>query len=255
MIQIARCHILDLLRNQEHLTPEKLQAAVDAFQVTFEAAGWSKTAKKKFHWLQHFSDELKRFGFLPNCFATERKNKILKHLGTYLQNTTIFDRTILHEILARDLHILKTPGLFDMSCKLVTPRTATKETLKFLHLAFGGGVDTNQANCQQSSQAQLSSTMQCKASDVALLDLGTSALAAGEVLLFVAVHDEAFAVVAQWELESYKLDLLRATWRILDTVKILPLQQVLASLTYTLCKDSRAMTLIPFPFRSVSPAR
>ena len=252
--QVARCHILDLLQNQDKLKPEELQAAVDAFQVTFEAAGWSKTAKKKFHWLQHFSDELKRFGFLPNCFCPERKNKIVKHLADNLLNTTIFDSTILYEILAHDLHVLKTPGLFDMSCKLVTPRTATKETLKFLQLAFGGGVDANRANCQQSIQAQLSSTMKCKAGDVALLDLGNSTLAAGEVLLFVAVHDEAFAVVAEWELESYTLHLLRATWRILDTVKILPLQQVLASLTYTLCKDSRAMTLIPFPFRSVSPA-
>jgi len=238
-----------LLQNQENLQPHELQASVDAFQKAFEDAGWSKTAKKKFHWLQHFSDELRRFGFLPSCWATERKNKLLKLLGTDVLNTQVFDETVLREVVAHDLHRLKTPGLFDASPRLNPPRKASKETFKFLQRAFSQSVDIELESCRQSSQAQLSSSMQCKAGDVVLLNNGSSRWAAGEVLLFVAVSDEAFAVVAQWELESYQPHLLRATWLVLDAVCFVPLQQIWTSLTYTHCRDKRAMTLIPFAHR------
>ena len=87
-----------------------------------------QNSQEKFHWLQHFADELRKFGFLPSCWATERKIKVLNILGTDVQNTQMFDKTILRKVLAHDLHRLKAPGLFDASPKLNPPRKASKET-------------------------------------------------------------------------------------------------------------------------------
>ena len=242
----VRCAILDLLQSIEHglCTPHQLQQAVDDFVAAFVQAGWKHRAKKKIHWLQHFAKELAQFGFLPNCWSTERKNKVLKLLGCNVQNTTVFDQTVLQETLARDLHRLKQPGLFDTAAKLDPPRKISKKSLQLLRTAYGDSA-CPPAECFQSSRARLSNSSVCCSGDAVLMKSSSRKWDAAEVLMFVSIRAEPMALVREWSLESCRQDWSRATWKMLESIVFVPLEDLLSPVAFSHCRDSRAITLIP----------
>ena len=68
---------------------------------------------------------------------------------------------------------------------------------------------------------------------------------AAEVLMFVSIRAEPMALVREWSLESCRQDWSRATWKMLESIVFVPLEDLLSPVVFSHCRDSRAITLIP----------
>ena len=60
----------------------------------------------KFHYAKHVWDSVRQHGCMLDCFAAERKHRILKEAAEALRNTTNFERTVISRVLCRHVHAL-----------------------------------------------------------------------------------------------------------------------------------------------------
>ena len=77
-------------------------------------------------------DTHQRFGFLPSCFANERKHKPIGQLATSLLNKKNFETNLLEQALAKEICHLDQPQLFKDGVHLVDPISASKKSSQTL---------------------------------------------------------------------------------------------------------------------------
>ena len=226
-------------------SPSRLLYIIEAALDAFTKAGWHSFHKKKFHWLLHFSDHLRKLGFLPNCFSTERKNKNLKQVAHLVKNTNTYHRSVLEEILCCELAELKKPGLFDLGLALLSAHAISKSSRQKLQQTLQ--VEILQSDLC-SSRARLQSNAICTWRDVALLK-SSNQLCACEIWLFLSLNTRLLALVSQWTVESYVPEKSCCICSPVDSPMLVDLADVICSVTYSRTRDGKAILLIPFSQR------
>ena len=177
------CTVVDLLQAAQKtvpVDPQDLLQAVERALAAVHAAGWQANVVKKFHWLLHFGDTLRRLGTLPACWVLERKHRLVTRYATPVQNTRNFERSGLEEAIAHDLAALRATGLFAGRCQLARPHPCSKRMRACLAEALG---EACPAECSCSSEARLVSGQMCRVRDVVLLGNGQAGMVAAHVLL------------------------------------------------------------------------
>ena len=84
---------------------DELDAAILRHDIAFEAAygGAVDEYVPKFHFTKHIPEQLRKDGFLQDCFATERKNSLVLRAAEPVRNTSTFERSVLARALIMHL--------------------------------------------------------------------------------------------------------------------------------------------------------
>ena len=118
---------------------------------------------KKWHWQFHMPDTLQRFGFLPSCFANERKHKPIGALAQAMLNQKNFEACLLEQALAQEISHLDKADLFQDGVHLVHPIKASKRTLQTLSSLIGEPIGE-----AVSSQSARINHVECHKDDVVI---------------------------------------------------------------------------------------
>ena len=82
-------------------------------------------------------DTQQRVGFLPPCFANERKRKPIGHFLPLVCKTKNLETNLLEQALAKEICNLDQPQLFQEGVLLVDPISASKKSLQSLSKLIG----------------------------------------------------------------------------------------------------------------------
>ena len=171
--------------------PAKLQQEVEQALELCKAAGWGSRFLRKHHWTLHFATALSRWGFLPSCWATERKHKLITGYASATKNLTAYDRSILEECLSHDLLNLQSSTSFMVGAGLLSPHPANKKVHAFACRCLQEANLPVAGSTQTSLFARLGSGGSCKAKDFVLVQYHASP---GWQVAQVQLHFEQFGI-------------------------------------------------------------
>lgn len=173
---LALATVLEMLQATPSGTvqPAQLQQEVERALALCKEAGWGSRFLRKHHWALHFATALGRWGFLPSCWATERKHKLITRYATATTNLTAFDRSILEECLSHDLLNLQSSTSFMVGAGLLSPHPATKKVHAFACMCLQEARLPAAESTQTSLFARLRSGGSCKTKDFVLVQCHTS---------------------------------------------------------------------------------
>lgn len=249
---LAMADVVDLLQSIAVgvVEPQQLLQAVEAALACFIAADWGQYMIKKFHWLLHLPDHLRRFKMLPACWCLERKHKLVNRYANPQYNTISFERSILLEVLSHDLAVLKQPGLFDVSVGLVTPHNASSKLRTFVSEMLD--IELQPSECLTSTCTRMVPAGTCSRRDFVLLknlDDGPQHWDACEVWAHLDVKGDKISLVCMMKLLNYSPEMASATWQSNQATMFVQTADILCCLTYTKDKNDQVNTLIPYQFR------
>ena len=162
--------VLELLQASDRVAPPVLQKQVEFALRKTKEAGWSNYMTRKFHWLLHLATSLQLHGVLPSCWSLERKHKVCSRYATATTNLSVYEQSILEEVLAHDLHSLKHSAVFQQwqqgAC-LTKPRAANKKLALRIRMTLGMGMPDDCIHV--GNQAKLRTGASCQAKDVVLM--------------------------------------------------------------------------------------
>ncbi len=234
-------------------SPERLQAVVDALLKACEDAGWHDYLIPKFHWCCHFSGHLRRWAAALSCFTQERKHKGVKRYADAILNHHVYNRSVLSEIIAHQLAILRQDGALDLTPGLRDPGAASRAIADFLRSEFGNVAA--HAQILHSSSGRLASQETVTKSDAVLIrsEDGEN-FVCGQVWFLAEIKGiRTCALVSFWEFESYDQPSGSAIWRIVDRPSLIDFNLMLCPVIWSDMSRNRARTLIPFAFRGFQP--
>jgi len=197
---LAMLDVIDIIVStpKHRVEPAQLLAAVHKFLELFVHVWGSEWTTPKFHWLLHFPEFLAKmhgvfgdddWGWLPNCFALERKHKLGKRYATERTNTTrMKSGGLLGEVLCQHMSDLHDAPRFKAG--LVQGHKATKAVAHRIRSTLELSADTTVEVCRSSWHSNISYSSQ--GDFVLFRDHGTSILRAGKVQL----HFEAGGIPA-----------------------------------------------------------
>ena len=122
-----------LLRRK--VEPDALSRVIQAYLRCFGDLYGHACMTPKFHMAMHLPALLEKFGFLPSCFALERKHKIAKRFGNQVRNTSAsWDKGVLRDITAGHVADLETMDQHKWSGtpRLKAPRVPSRALLTAL---------------------------------------------------------------------------------------------------------------------------
>jgi hypothetical protein len=248
---LAMADVLDMLQAVPLLkvTPQDLRAAIQSFLQSCVAAGWKQYMHPKFHWLVHFPTHLQKFGMLPTCFVHERKHRVAKRYSNPIQNTSVFEKSVLSELVCHDLAVLKTSSIFAVAVKLSNPHTASKKMLEFMSQQMS--VTLQPEECLTCAVAHILPAGTCSKKDVVLIRTSdaTEPFEAAEVWFHVQCKGMCFSLVSLWKLKSIDTAKGTAQWLKQDNPVMISTSSILAPLCFTVLQDTSVRTLIPWQFR------
>jgi hypothetical protein len=247
---LAMADLIDMFQATatKHVSPKQLSQTVYTFLKSCVDAGWEMYMHPKFHWLVHFPAHLKHHGFLPSCWVHERKHKVSKRYANDIKNTSVYELSLLKQVLSHELALLKQPGLFKFDVCLIKPRKASAKAFEFLSSCFE--VPLNADLCFTSSTVNLLPAGSCSKKDVVLLRSDDGAvLAAGEIWMHSSCNGRCMSLVSMWILVEYTEPTGFAKWQRQDNPKLISTSQILCATTYTVGRNDRVTTFIPLPFR------
>ena len=135
-------------------------------------------------------DTPQRFGFLPSCFANERKHKPIGALAQALLNQNNFEACLLEQALAQKISHLDKADLFQDGVHLVHPMQASNFFLQTLSSLIG-----EPSGEAVSSQSARINYVACHKGDVVIYQTaGTMGFA--EIQLHFLVHGASRAMGA-----------------------------------------------------------
>jgi hypothetical protein len=250
---LAMCDLADLLQciPLGVVSSEKLLVAVEAVLAHFVLAKWQHRMTKKFHWLLHMPDHLRRFGMLPACWSLERKHKLIKVFANQIKNTVHYEHSMLKEVLNQELHNLTMPDVFNKNAGLVSPHNASKKLRTFVSETLGVEFK-NPEDCLTCSVARLSPAGFCSWRDVVLFKAGDGLQQhweAGELWRHFTVHGRQVSLISVWKLLAYESDKSIASWQSQENPMYLGTSDILCCLTYKRDKSGLVTTLIPHQYR------
>ena len=112
------------------VTPEELDRCNRMFLEAFALAFGVEPMVPKFHYILHASAALRRYGFLPNTLALERKHKSIKRHGTAVANHNTATTSVVREVVSHQLYVHEHADWLDLSPALFKPRAATAAELR-----------------------------------------------------------------------------------------------------------------------------
>jgi hypothetical protein len=248
---LAMADILDLLQAVplQKVTPKDLRDAIHRFYQSCVAAGWRKYMHPKFHWLVHFPAHLHKFGMLPTCFVHERKHRVAKRYSNPIQNTSVFEKSVLSELVCHDLAVLKTPGIFKFEVGLNKPHVASKKLRQFMSQQMSVALEPHE--CLTCACVNLLPAGTCSRKDVVLIKSPncTQPFEAAEVWFHVQCKGTCMSLVSVWKLQSYDATRGLAQWLKQDNPVLISTSDILTAVCFTVCKVTSVRTLIPLNFR------
>jgi len=99
------CLVVELYRkgkDGQHVADE-LERAVGAHAKLFLDVYGAEHVKPKAHYAQHLAGQLRRDGFIIDCFTGERKHQVIKAMSREIKNTSAFEKSVLFPTLAKSL--------------------------------------------------------------------------------------------------------------------------------------------------------
>ena len=236
-------HLVELFQATWHhlATPDALAKQVEKCLATWKDLGWPMI--RKHHWLLHVASNFANHGILPNCFSMERKNKVVGQLAAAIQNTTAMERSIMEELLAKELSISKP---FDMSIGLLEPTRAPKKLWPY-GLAIWPHAASHAQDMWTSFSARIQHNATCSRGDAVLLQCtARPPFEAGIVVCFLSFQGEDVCIVHMFSLLSTGPK--HCVWHDTEQQMAYPLNQVLAPVYWT--QSTKGITtLTPFSAR------
>ena len=231
------------------VAPTELTRAADQCLQKMIDAGWSDHLTKKFHWLLHFGDELRRHGKLVGCFAMERKHKAIRTFATAIQDTRDYELKVYREVLGQELYNLSHCESSQLGMGLQQPGKPTRRVHPLLKQVFQLG-DRDMEHCLVSSVVRLGSGGSCSKGDVVLVKPAASGRPwdAGQVWLHVEVHGVCWTLVSMWQFLSLDPGTDSACWVEQEQPLFVQTNDILSAVMYTRARDG-IRTLIPYPQR------
>ena len=251
--------LLDLLVALPHgtVTPTMLRNASDEFLRALVNAGWRAWCHPKFHWIVHLARELERFGMLLSCWVHERKHRMVKRYSQMIENTIVFEKSVLSEVTCHHFAEVSSIDKFDLSVGLVPPvRPASRDLGSLLQmelqLPLAGMTYTT------SRKARVSTFEICGQRDVVLFHPAASnddKLLCGEIWAFcdIAGHhlDCKVALVAEWPLVSKTDDASSMVVAMSDDrVRFVAMHDIKVACCFRRRVDDRAQVLVPCIYRN-----
>ena len=177
------------------------------------------------------------------CWPLERKHKTPKRYVTDICNTAAYENSLLHEVTCAQLARLEDQSLFDsMKCRLIQPRTATRNVKAFILNILRLPVETH-IDCNMSGRCRCSESLICSVGDVVLVKTLSGSLKAGEIWALIEVDGELLAVMTMWKLIA--LHHGTANWELSEQCELVYGDEILEALTWTRHSDTLAKTLLP----------
>ena len=160
--------VLELLQASDRVAPPVLQKQVEFALRKAKEAGWSNYMTRKFHWLLHLATLLQLHGGLPSCWSLERKHKVCSRYATATTNLSVYEQSILEEVLAHDLHSLKHSTVFQQWQQGACLTCAANKKLALrICMTLGTGMPDDCIHVGH--QAKLPTGASCQAKDVVLM--------------------------------------------------------------------------------------
>ena len=252
------CDLMDIFMNLTHSTdPDHLEKTIESFLAACVVAGWLSLLTKKFHWILHYPQHLKKFvkkfGCLPKCFVLERKHRLLKRFATAVRNTHDFGASIYREVLNHELYQLQDPDVFRTGVFLKQPRHPTKKILTWISLLLDR--DLTMEEVLVSNVAHVDPDGYCSKGDVCLLKPDAHEATIGpwsacKVVFHCEIEQQLLSLVTVYSLKHYDEKLYAATWKVQETVEFVHTSDLICSLIYMPSKQgTEVITLIPYLHR------
>ena len=134
-------------------TPETLLLLVEKALQSSIDSGHESLFRPKHHWTIHMPACLAHWGYLPSCWAMERKHKTVRKFGGNIMNTSQYEQSLLSEVVREHVFELDKEDLVE-AAHLVNPVPASK---KMLQLLVESGICLPGATALASRTAKLAS--------------------------------------------------------------------------------------------------
>lgn len=226
------------------VAPDALGHAIQAHLQIFRELYGAAAMTPKFHYTLHFPSFLQRVGFLPNCFALERKHKMPKRFANSLTNTSSeYEPHILRELTAHHVHsLINDAHRFGTGPCLIEPHRPSQTLLDTLQREFGNA----QCRFETSRQARINEWERCSVGDVVLARTELANDIVGEVMFHASVRldndIEYISLLKRWELLQGATR--SAKYRRSDAPLLIMTAEIVSALTWGGSDDSDVVTII-----------
>lgn len=216
-----------------------IRNAVETFLARFDTAFGMEWSTPKFHWMLHFSDHVQ----FVSCWPLERKHKVPKAYASDVRNTRVFERSVMHEVVAEQLHDLADPDtfIFNRHC-IIHGRPASKLVKKFVCEALHLDADLD-FSVEHAFRSHPSDYVYCSQGDVCLFEQEADKLDCGEILHNLSVEGEPCAIVNAWEFVESNDGV--AMWLLQDNPILVHGGDILDVVIWTKYDSRQVSTLLP----------
>ena len=227
------------------VTPQQILTAVEFFLDVFDIAYGLEWSTPKFHWMLHFADHYEQLKMLISCWPLERKHKTPKEYGQDIKNTSVYERSVLHECICDSLAALDNPDTYAfLRIGLFKPRAATNDLLEFLRAALDLAADVPLNDCFCANSARLTLQLVCSVKDVILFRDDSGNLQAGEIWHCIDIDGDLGLLVQTWTFLNHADTV--AIWQMnTGQLEIVLADSCVDTLPWHLYRENQAKTLLP----------
>lgn len=254
---LAMIDMIDLIVStpKRRIEPANLLAAVHKFLELFVAVWGFEWTTPKYHWLLHFAEFLAKmheimdddddWGWLPNCFALERKHKLGKRYATERTNTTrMKSGGLLSEVLCQHMSDMDNAPRFRIG--LVQGHKATKAVQTQIRSSLELSDDILVEVARSSWHSNLSYST--KGDFVLFRNHADGTMKAGKVQLHFEAGGVPASIVELYELVSRHDNYL--VWKLVaDTREWIETDLILDCVVYNKLPDGNIACMLPVELR------
>ena len=231
--------------NHQCTTRQSLLSAVEASIASFRT--WNPCGMiRKWHWLLHLPDTLARFGYLPSCFAAERKHKTISSIATRLQKTVDFELHLMQSILPQEIYALKEENLFPPGVHFNKPKKATSKELK----TMAQFLSHTPTEAHVASSVTLPSGVQVHSHDVIVYTMDKQTWEVGQVLFHADVFGSQVTLLHAWDMLEAKAMQRVAIYHPSGRHGFIPVQAILFAVVFAKPQNGQAKVLMPYSMYS-----
>jgi hypothetical protein len=245
---LAICTVTDALFDIPfgNITAAHLKLLIETFIDLFIIAGWRDFAHPKFHWLLHLWQHLAKWGFLPNCFVTERKHMAVKRCAQTIRNTTTYQDSVLRDVTAMHKAIVQRRGEFDVAVGLMNPVAASQRWHGFAEQELGMRFNV----CQTARYARYGIRGTCSINDVVLarsMDGTFPGFRAAEIWAHSEVDGVTISLVDVFSLVHWDREHGFAVWQKqgVGAAELIPTDEIVCTCIHRTYADGTVDTLWP----------
>ena len=253
---LACADLLDMLQaiNLGVVTVDALRGAVHTLLDLCVRAGWANYMATKFHWLLHFAREFERFGCMVSCFVHERRHKVVKRYASQILNTTVYEESVLSEMVCHHLADLGRDDCFIDTVCLDNAHAASERMITFLsdHI----GIRLSAEDIKTSYRARMAPAGMCSKGDICIVQnqLGGTSICGAEIWFHAELTGECWSLVSIWYAQDGDQPYGLVNWKKVMNPMLIPTDNIFAVCISKQSGDS-VQTLIPYQFRNRAVCR